>query len=155
MKYTEGKIGRIFILKFDHGDHFEDAIGQFCRDENVRVGHIQLLGAVKRSSVVVGPKNDNVPPEPKWHTVNEAKEVVGFGTILWDTEKPRVHLHTIFSRGEKAFIGCVRKETEVFLIVEAVVTEIENVSVSRVYDKKSGFCLMQIDLEKCGEHDEA
>ena len=105
MKYKEGKLGRVFVLKFDHEDDFQKEITGFCKKENVRCGQVQFLGAIKGSEVVVGPKEPLVPPEPMWKEFNDGREVIGYGTIFWDDEGPRVHLHTMFSRGDDAFLG--------------------------------------------------
>ena len=145
MKYTEGTIGRVFVIKFDHGDDFQKEITRFCKEKDIRAGQIQIIGAIKKTRVVVGPKEDVLPPEPEWKNIEEPKEVMGFGTVFWIDKDPIVHIHAVFSRHENGFIGCVRNAAEVFLVIEAIIMEINNVSVSRFYDEMTGLKLMHID----------
>ncbi|MBU1864293.1 MAG: DUF296 domain-containing protein [Candidatus Omnitrophica bacterium] len=144
MKFTEGTIGRVFILKFDHGDDFQAEITNFCTEKNIRAGQVQFLGAIKKSNVVVGPKTPEIPPEPVWAEFDSPHEVVGYGTIFWKGDEPAVHMHTVFSYKDKAFLGCIRKETEVFIVIEAVIIEFSGVTITREKDPTTGLALMKI-----------
>ena len=144
MKSTETSIGRVFILQFDHGDDFHNEISRFCVEKGIKAGQLQFLGAIKHSSVVVGPQSDTLPPKPEWHDFNEPQEVVGYGTIFIKNKTPSVHIHAVFSRKDKAFIGCIRKSSEVFIIIEAVLFEFMNVDIKRVFDNKTGLDIMNI-----------
>lgn len=145
MHYTEGSIGRVFLLKFDHGEDFQSSVLTFCREKNIRAGQILFQGALKESEVVVGPKDLSVPPEPMWKHFNDGREVLGFGTLFWHENDPSVHMHSVCSRGEHSFIGCIRKQAEVYLVIEAVITEFTGVRISRKPDPISGFALMHIE----------
>lgn len=144
MKYREGRLGRVFVLKFEHGEDFQKEVSDFCRKESVRCGQVQFLGAIKESEVVVGPRKPVIPPEPIWKKFNDGREVVGYGTIFWDENEPRVHLHGVFSRRDNSFIGCIRKKSEVYLIIEAVIIEITDVDIKRVYNEKLKLTVLEI-----------
>jgi uncharacterized protein len=144
MEAIEAQRGRTFLLKFEHGEDFHDEITQFCLKKGIKAGHVHFLGAIRGSSVVVGPKEPCVPPEPLWKTFNDGREVVGYGTIFLKDNQPNVHMHTVFSRADDAFIGCVRGPAEVFLIIEAVITEFTNVHISREFDESKKLFVMKI-----------
>ena len=145
MKYQEGKIGRVYILKFDNGDDFKSEITHFCEEKDIKAGQIQFLGAIKKSNVVVGPQKSVIPPKPVWKDFDEAHEVVGYGTIAWGNDKPVVHLHTVFSRKDKAFIGCIRNMAEVYLIIEAVIIELADVDIKREIDQDLGVTVLRLN----------
>ncbi len=143
MEYREGKIGRIFYLKFSDGDDFLAKLKKFAVAEKIKFAEVKILGAVKKTDVVVGPKNSDMPPEPLWMNIDTPKEIVGFGTIIWDEAEPVPHIHSLFSYNDKAFIGCIRKEMNVFIIIEAVVYEILGIKVQRKYNDKNGIKLAE------------
>lgn len=145
MKYTQGKTGRVFILKFEHEDDFYAELNSFCIREKINAASFQFLGAIKKSNVVVGPEIDIVPPKPIWNKIDEAKEVLGIGTVFPENGIPRAHIHSVFSKKTNAFLGCIREASDVFLVVEAILTEIVNVNVCRAPDEKTGLSLISIN----------
>ena len=144
MKYTPVKTGRTFVLKFDHGDDFYKEIHLFCKKEHICSGTIQFMGAIKSSNVVVGPESDTLPPEPKWKSFDTPQEVVGFGSIFLLQGEPKVHLHTVFSDDSEAFVGCIRSKTDVFIVVEAIVSELISDNVKRDLDTETGLNILTI-----------
>jgi len=144
MKYAPATYGRTFVLKFDHSDDFYDEIHAFCRKEKISMGTVQFIGAVKSSKVVVGPENEALPPEPKWKSFDTPHEVIGFGTIFCLKNEPKVHLHTVFSHDDGSFIGCIREKTSVFIVIEAIVSELVSDNISRQYDAETGLNILTI-----------
>ncbi len=145
MEYDEGKIGRIFLLRFDDGEDFVDLIHSFVKEKEIRTGHIHILGAFLASEIVTGPRKPVLPPEPTWTSFSEAWEVLGFGTVLWENDQPKIHLHVALGKGEKTLLGCVRKRTEVFLTVEAVITEITDIKARKKFNEKLGLSLLDFN----------
>ena len=56
MKYTKGKIGRIFLVKFEDDDILTDKIAELARKEKIKAGVLVFLGALKKGKLVTGPK---------------------------------------------------------------------------------------------------
>ena len=57
MQYTEGTIGRVFILRLDDGEVLNDTIEAFARDHDVHQALVTYLGgSADGSKVVVGPE---------------------------------------------------------------------------------------------------
>ena len=144
MKYTKGSIGRIFVLKFDSGDVIIDEIDRFARRESVRAATMIFIGALKTGSLVTGPKKPVVPPEPNWVKFDGGWEVMGIGTIFTNRTGPQIHIHTSMGKSLKTLTGCVRKKSEVFLVIEAVVFELKGVKVTKAIDPKTGLNLLRI-----------
>jgi predicted DNA-binding protein with PD1-like motif len=95
----------------------------------------------------VGPERDELPPTPVWRELGESHEAFGFGTILWEGDRPRVHFHGAFGKGDAVRAGCLREASRVFLVLEVVITEIVGVTVGRALDPASGMVLMKLAEE--------
>lgn len=65
MKASEGKPGRVFILRLEDGDILPDSIERFAAEKGVSTGYVVVVGGVGEGEVVVGPRNSSqMPPEP-------------------------------------------------------------------------------------------
>jgi predicted DNA-binding protein with PD1-like motif len=146
MKASEGKTGRVFILKLEDGDTVPGCIEGFAAEKGIKTGHVVLIGGVGSGRVVVGPKeSDRMPPEPVMLPVEGAHEVEGAGIIAPDREgKPRLHIHASLGRGGKTLTGCLRPGVKTWLTGEAIICEITGAKAQRLPDKKSGFELMEM-----------
>ena len=103
-----------------------------------------LLGALSRGRMVTGPETLELPPTPHWIEFDDGREVVAFGTIFRLESEPKVHLHGSFGRGDHALTGCLRAESETYLIAEGVVLEIADADAKRVRDPASGLALLRL-----------
>jgi predicted DNA-binding protein with PD1-like motif len=117
---------------------------RLARRENVRVATITLLGGMRSAGVVSGPKEPVIPPEPMWLNFNDGREVLGFGTLFWKDSDPVVHLHGAIGRGEEAHVGCLRKDSSVYLVVEAVIAEITGIDAQRQLNEKTGLVMLEL-----------
>lgn len=142
MKYTQGNFGRVFCVRFDHGDDVYKQMTELLKKENVKNATIQCLGAMNETEVVVGPSNDSIPAEPMWDRVTNPHEVCILGTAFDKNGEPGIHLHSVFSRRKNGFIGCIRKSAKAYIIVEAIITEIIGVDIKRDFDSFTELHLM-------------
>jgi predicted DNA-binding protein with PD1-like motif len=99
---------------------------------------------MKGGRFVVGPETEEMPPIPVWHALQESHETVGFGTIFWDKEQPRVHFHGAYGKLDTVKAGCMREGSEVFLVLEVVITEILDVNIIRELDPASRMVLIKM-----------
>ena len=134
MEYASGRTERVFLVRFDHGDDLLEEIKDLAEKENIRAASISLLGAVSRGDIVTGPVEEKIPPDPNKKSFSGGWETLGTGTITWKDDSPHVHLHTSFGKGTDTLTGCLREEGKVFVTVEAVVTEIAGINVTRKKD---------------------
>ena len=80
-----------------------------------------------------------MPPEPVWKEVRGAREVLGTGTIFWDDNEPKIHLHAAMGHHGDTLTACVRKGTKVYLVLEVMIIELEGIDATRPWYEKGGF----------------
>jgi predicted DNA-binding protein with PD1-like motif len=146
MKASEGRLGRVFVIRLEDGDVVPACIRNFAEERKISVGQIVLLGGVIGGQVVVGPRiSDEMPPEPMLVPLDGAHEVVGLGTIAPDEKgKPAVHIHASLGRAGKATTGCLRPGVNTWLVGEVIIYEILGTEAARLPDKDSGFELLDV-----------
>ena len=145
MQSAEGNISKVYFLKFEHGENFREKLISFVKAKLIKHGVINFIGALNNTNVVIGPIKDELPAEPVWKSIDSSCEVNGFGTIFWKGAEPVIHIHSIFSHGDRGFIGCLRNDANVFIVIEAIVTEISGVDIERKFDTQTGLDLMHIN----------
>lgn len=144
MEYQIGETGRVIVARFGDGENLIDGIAELAKREYIRAAAIHVVGAVRKGRFVVGPERDVMPPVPVWRELDDCHEVVGVGTLFWEGDHPKVHIHGAFAREDHVRAGCLREESEVFLVVEAIITEIRGVSAVREVDPASGMTLLKL-----------
>lgn len=144
MQYQIGKPGRIVVIRFSDGEDVLGGIAQVCRAENIKAACFNVVGGMKGGRFVVGPETEAMPPIPVWRELVESHEAVGFGTIFWDNDQPKVHFHGAYGKRDSVKAGCLREGSEAFLVLEVVITEIMDVNIVRELDTDSGMVLMKI-----------
>lgn len=145
MLYQIGKPGRIVVVRFGDGEDVLGGITEICRSEQIRAASFNMVGGMKAGRFVVGPETEAMPPKPVWRELQESHEAVGFGTVFWDNEQPKVHFHGAYGKLDSVKAGCLREGSEVFLVLEVVITEILDVSIIRELDPASGMVLMKMN----------
>ena len=147
MNYTEAKLGRIFILRLNHGECLHEVIEKFATEKQVSSALCFFLGGAEdKSKVVVGPKDGAaLPPEPMVTLLRGVHESCGVGTIFTDEQgKPKLHMHASFGRNDTAVTGCVRMGVDVWQIGEVVILELAGSSAKRAKNKDTGFEFLEI-----------
>jgi predicted DNA-binding protein with PD1-like motif len=145
VKYQVGEPGRVAVARFADGDDVLEGLREIARRENIRAAAVHLVGGLKRGRFVVGPETEAMPPVPVWNELSESHEIVGFGTIFWQGDEPKVHFHGAFGKKESVRAGCLREGTEAFLVLEAVITELRGITAERALDPESGMVLLRMD----------
>lgn len=144
MQYQAGRPGRIIVARFNDGEDVLAGIADICRKEDIRNASFNVVGGMKGGRFVVGPETEEMPPKPVWRELRESHEAVGFGTIFWENDSPKVHFHGAYGKGESVKAGCMREGSEVFLVLEVVITEILDVTIIRELDPLSNMVLMKM-----------
>lgn len=147
MKSTEGKIGRVFIIRLEEGDVIPDCIEAFAREKEIKSGHVVIIGGIGSGQVVVGPRDsEEYPPDPMLLPVDGAHEVLASGIIaLNENGNPAMHIHGALGRSGSTLTGCLRPGVTTWLVGEAVLYEITGIEAKRVLDQKSGFALLNVE----------
>lgn len=145
MKYTQGNIGRIFVVRFDDGEDLLEGLKNIIKQENIQAGVVHLLGALSSAKAVLGPHKKEYPPNPFWWEFDDAREIVGMGMFAWEDNELKIHLHTGIGHSSESKTGCIRLKADVYITVEAVIQEIINVNVTRKLDSRYNASLLNIE----------
>lgn len=132
------------MARFSDGDDVLTGLTEIARRENIRAAAFNLVGGMKKGRFVVGPESEEMPPVPVWRELTESHEAVGFGTIFWQDDHPKVHFHGAYGKHDSVKAGCMREGNEAFLVLEAVITEILDVTAVRELDQQSGMVLLRL-----------
>jgi predicted DNA-binding protein with PD1-like motif len=145
MKWCQGQLGRIFIIRLDDGDVLPQCIERFAEEKGVSAGHVVLVGGIGEGEVVVGPRHSaQRPPEPMLLPIDRAHEAAGLGVIaLGEDGKPHLHIHAALGRSGKTTTGCLRPGVSTWLVGEAILYEITGTNATRIKDIQSGFPLLE------------
>ncbi|MDU0461013.1 MAG: DNA-binding protein [Geobacteraceae bacterium] len=136
------------VAHFNDGDDVLGGLELIARQENLRAACFSIVGGIKRGAYVVGPETELMPPVPVWRSLAESHEATGFGTIFWHEDQPRVHFHGAYAKHDNVRAGCLRRESEAFLVLEVVITEILGVDARRELDPESGMVLLRMAQTK-------
>jgi predicted DNA-binding protein with PD1-like motif len=145
MKYSEGRLGRIFVLRLEPGERLNDTIEAFARERRISCAMaIFLGGSGDGSKVVVGPEAGRGEAIiPMLFTLGGPQEVLAVGTIFpGEAGDPLLHMHAAAGREGGATVGCTRAGVKVWLVGEVVILEITGASGVRKKDPATGFQLL-------------
>ena len=146
MQYTEGQLGRVFVVRIDDGEDMLLSLRQFIIDKNIQAGSIHFLGALMSGRMVTGPEEPVIPPVPHFVMFEGGWEIFGVGTIYPGEGGPHIHYHASVGRSGHALTGCLREKAITYLIIEAVIMEFTGLSARKEFDEK-----MQLHLPVLGQ----
>src|SRR5690554_6077234 len=101
MKYDIGFPGRIIFARADHGENVLVEIKKLAEKEEIKTAVFYLVGALENASLVTGPKECSIPPEPNWNSFGDGRELIGLGTIVSSENELTVHIHGSVGRGKQ------------------------------------------------------
>jgi len=145
MRYSQGSIGRVFVLRLEDGDVLNETLETFAREHGVsRALAFYVGGAAPGSEVVVGPDADRTDAIiPLIHALTGPHETMALGTIFPNEEgEPVAHMHAACGREGAATVGCARAGLQTWLTGEVVLLEILGAKAGRVLDPATGFELL-------------
>lgn len=145
MQYTEGQLGRVFVVRIDDGEDMLATLRTFIAEKEIQAGSVMFLGALMSGRMVTGPEEPVIPPVPHFVMFEGGWEVFGVGTIYPGDEGPHLHFHASVGRSGHALTGCLREDAVTYLIIEAIIQEFVGLSARREFDEK-----MQIKLPVLG-----
>ncbi|NLX48976.1 MAG: DUF296 domain-containing protein [Methanospirillum sp.] len=131
MEYREGAIGRVFLVRVDHGEDLLAVVTGVAGEEGIETGLVLLLGALARGRLVEGPAALDLPPVPIATAFLDGREVLGVGTLVREDGRPALHLHAATGRRGVAAVGCLRDEAQVYAVAEVVILELSLAAVRR------------------------
>ena len=148
MRYTKGQVGRVFVARLEDGESIYEAVEEIARRESIQAASVMAVGGMRKGKVVTGPENPTGKVVPHYEEFDDARELLGVGTLFRQEGKPSLHFHAGIGKGDSALVGCPRAGMSVYLVLEVIVTELVGLEAKRAYDEGSG-----LNLLKLGEGD--
>jgi len=145
MKYSEARLGRVFVVRLEDGDVIHEQVEALAEKENIRAAAVVCVGGADEGSrLVVGPEQGrSLPVHPMQLVLDHVYEITGAGTIFPDAQgKPVLHLHVACGRRQHACVGCVRNGVKVWHVLEVIIFELTGTTASRIKDPLTGFELL-------------
>lgn len=142
MDYRVGSIGRVIVVRFGDGEDLLKCLAEIAKKEDIHSAVFHIVGGLKKGDFVVGPEEERMPPKPIWRGLKESHEVFGFGTIFREGDEPKIHFHGAFGKRDSVKAGCLRRNSETFLILEAVIIEVKGIEARRIPDAETGLSLL-------------
>jgi uncharacterized protein len=150
MEYEIGKPGRVVVMRLHDGDPVYASIEDVAKKENIASAAVWIVGGIKNATVVTGPKKQDVfPLETIDRHFDDAREIVGFGTIFTTSEggRPTLHMHAAIGKGEEVIAGCPRKGADCWLVDEVVMLELTGTRARRMRSEKCGLELLSFSKD--------
>ena len=144
MEYTQGSLGRVFVARLEDGESVYDAAVEIATREKIQSAMVMALGGIRSGKVVTGPVKTTGRVIPHIEEFDDARELVGFGTLFDQEGKPSLHFHAGIGRRDGAIVGCPRVEMSVYLVLELVIIELMGVDAKRVMDPEYGVHLLRV-----------
>jgi uncharacterized protein len=145
MQYAVGKTGRVIAARLFEGENLYESIETIAKKENVKSAAVFITGGFRKADVVVGPKEERPKIVGNFKQFIGPGEVLGVGTLYWDDEGPKLHIHTAIGKGDEAVVGCPRGGASTFLILEVTIIEIIGINAQRKFDEQTGVKLLTIE----------
>ncbi|MDL1955882.1 MAG: DNA-binding protein [Candidatus Desulfofervidus auxilii] len=145
MKYSQAKIGRVYVIRLEDGDIIHEEIEKFAREKSIKAAALIIIGgADEGSKLIVGPEHGRKKPiVPMEHILNNVYEIVGTGTIFPNEKgEPILHMHIACGRKTSSITGCVRKGVKVWHVMEVILFELVDTTAIRALDPNTGFELL-------------
>ena len=151
MEYRECKIGRTFVARLREGESIYEEIEKLAEKEGIRCGSVMALGGIRRGRVIVGPEDPSSLKDivGMIEAFDDARELVGLGTIFPSDGKPELHFHAAIGRGKESLVGCPREEAVCFLVMEVAITEWLGLDAERAPEGETGFRLLSFGGRDC------
>ena len=144
MQYTQGTLGRVFVARLNDGESVYEAVEQIASREKIDSAAVLAVGGMRSGKVVTGPQATTGKIVPHVEEFDDARELVGVGTLFQQEDKPSLHFHAGIGRGSEALVGCPRVAMSVYLVLEVVIIELLGVDAKRVMDTDFGLHLLSI-----------
>ncbi len=145
MQYSEGKTGRVFVLRIDHGEDVIQTLLRFAGMKGIRSAVVHLLGALAEGRMVMGSEEPGLPPKPHFLDFEGGWDVLGICTIYPGSDGPSAHIHVSVGRESTVHTGCIRNFASAYIVVEAVILEITDLQVRRTHDPKTSQILPSLE----------
>ncbi len=141
-KIREVNATKTFMGKLSHGADLLEEITKICIDQDICLGRIEALGAVKKARLGYYNQQDH---EYHYFDLNQTLEITNLiGNISIKDESPVVHAHvTLSDKNGRAYGGHLAPRTIVFAC-EVVIQILDGPNFERGLDQETGLPLWEM-----------
>ena len=146
MQHTQASLGRIFVIRLEHGEEMPEALEQFASEHGITSGLAIMIGGLDDGSkLVVGPEDGTaLPVNPMVRALCGVHEVAAVGTLFPDADgQPVLHMHAACGRSDRTTTGCTREGIAAWQVLEIILVELTDLDAVRRQDPDTGFALLQ------------
>lgn len=131
-----------YIGKLSHGGDLLEEITDFCRNEGIKFGYLQAIGAVSKARLAFYDQSEKTYC---YFDVNEPLEITALsGNISLKEGNVMVHVHAnLADKSGKVWGGHLAEGTIIFAC-EIVITVFDNSPLERGLDQETGLPLWMI-----------
>lgn len=148
VEYTQGTLGRVFVARLEDGEPIYDSVLEIARRENIQCAAVMAVGGIRSGTVVTGPESPTGKVVPKTTSFDDARELIGAGTIFPLDGKPSLHMHAGIGNEDHVMIGCPRIAANVYLVLEVIIIELLGIEATREFDPEWAVHLLSLGKEK-------
>ncbi|MHC4573574.1 MAG: PPC domain-containing DNA-binding protein [Planctomycetota bacterium] len=145
MEYAVGKTARVVAARLFEGEDIYLCIEEIARKENIKSAAVFITGGLRKAKVVVGPKREVPRIVGNLKDFAGPGEVLGVGTLYWDGQEPKLHIHTAIGKGSQTLVGCPRGGATTFLTLEVTIIEFDGLQAYRRLDRRTGLKLLRFE----------
>ncbi|MFW5908573.1 MAG: PPC domain-containing DNA-binding protein [Desulfosalsimonas sp.] len=130
---------KLYMGRLKHGADLLEEITKACKKENIKLGRVEAIGAVKKARLGY---YDQKTREYGFFRIDRPVEITGLiGNVSIKDGEPMVHAHvTLADEDGKAYGGHLAPETEVFAC-EIIIEAMEGPAFERKFDEETGLPL--------------
>ena len=139
MKSFELTNGRVLLGRLERGDDVLHALTQFCKQHEIRAGHLEAVGAVERGGVGYYDHVARVYSEKRFDEGMEIAALVG--NVSQKGGDTFLHCHVILADRDGRCFGGHLLEGNIAFACEFAVTELKGTPPERSRDASTGLDL--------------
>ena len=138
-QYKQVEAKQVIMGRLDYGADLVEALTGVCRDNDIRLGRVEAIGAVQKACV--GYYNQQTR-KYEFHNIDEPVEIANLtGNISLKEGEPFVHAHvTLTDKDGKAFGGHLSPGTIVFAC-EFIIQAFDGPEYNRNFDEQTSLPL--------------
>lgn len=140
----EYSLKKVIAYRLPHNADLLEELNSFCLKNNIRNGHISVIGAAKQAKLSFYKQDERkyIDIENQNFDNNQPLEIVSAsGNVSIRDDKPFVHLHVIVADKDGNCIGGHLVKGTTIFAGEAIIQQFEGEDLVRSFDKETDLWL--------------
>ena len=133
---------RVYMGKLDHGADLLEEITTICKDNAIRLGRVEAIGAVQKAKIGFYPQDQK---QYEFIEIDKEMEITGLiGNISLKEGNPMVHAHINLGDEEGRVIGGHLAPGTIVFACEVIIQELAGEDFNRGLDETTGLPLWEL-----------